>query len=709
MERDRCVRIPLAAFLLSAAAAAVDLKPFEVQWIPSGKVEADASLLLAKPAGASGFVSVQGGKLVDGAGKRFRIWGVNLSFTGSFPRKEDAPAYASHLARYGINCVRIHHHDWRSPRGLIDAKHPDSRHLDAEMLDRFDFFVSELKKQGIYVDLNLNVARAFQPGDGVKDAGQLGFGKAVTLFDPRIIELQKEFARAYLTHRNPYTGLEYRQEPAVALVEILNENSLVEYWKAGRLTGRGPDPQAADKTWSDIPASYAAGLDRLYQRYLRGKLTTEQLRELEKEVGASEIPRLRPPEFARASPLRFQTEAWFYIGLESAFYEDFQRFLKNDLGVRQPVIGTSVHNGGLTPYALTVSLAKLDVVDGHTYWQHPRYFHEGGVRKFEIRNTPMVDDPENSTVMTLSRVAVAGKPYTVSEVNHPYPNEYGAEMIPILSAYAAFHDWDGIFWYSFSHTSPDAWKPAPPSFFDIRNDPVKMAQLVSGAMLFLRGDVAPARHTVLRNYTRAQIAESLRLGGAERPFFTPGMPRRLALRHATRTGAFDAAQTSAWPEVPAGDAVSDTGELAWSKGLVEVKTPRTIVLAGRVPSGAGREVKVKLENAFIALMLSSLDGEPLAKSARLLLTAAGKTANAGMKWNEKRTTLLENGTAPVLIEPARGAISLASLAGARNVRLRPLDGGGVAMGPPVQARRDGAAWVLPLSSDTVWYVVEVTR
>ena len=52
---------------------------------------------------------------------------------------------------------------------------------------------SELQKHGIYVDLNMNVARAFQPGDGVKDTDQLGFGKAVTLFDPQIIELQKEF------------------------------------------------------------------------------------------------------------------------------------------------------------------------------------------------------------------------------------------------------------------------------------------------------------------------------------------------------------------------------------------------------------------------------------------------------------------------------------------------------------------------------------
>lgn len=58
----------------------------------------------------------------------------------------------------------------------------------------------------------------------------------------------------------------------------------------------------------------------------------------------------------------------------------------------------------------------------------------------------MVNDPLHSTVVELSRSAVGGKPYIVSEVKHPFPAEFAAEGIPILAAYAAFQDWDGIFW-----------------------------------------------------------------------------------------------------------------------------------------------------------------------------------------------------------------------------------------------------------------------
>lgn len=700
--------VVLFSLIAAAALPAQEWKPFDVVWNPRGKVEADVSFLLEKPAGKAGFIGVRDGHLVDGAGKRFRIWGVNLSFTGSFPKKEDAPAYAAHLARFGVNCVRIHHHDWRSPRGLIDAKFADSRHLDPEMLDRLDFFVNELKKAGVYTDLNLNVARAFQEGDGVKDAKQLGFGKAVTIFDPRIIELEKEFARQYLTHRNPYTGNEYRNEPAVALIEILNENSLVESWKAGRLVGNGPAPGQADQTWTDIPASYASYLDGRYQAFLQFRLTPEQLAAVRTEAGGESVPRLKPAEFAKASALRFQTEAAFYMDLETRFYRNFREFLKDELSVKMPVIGSSIHNGGLTPYPLVASTALLDVVDGHTYWQHPRYFYEGGKRLFEIKNTPMVDDPAQSTVMTLSRVAVAGKPYTVSEVNHPFPNEYGAEMIPILASYGAFHDWDGIFWYSFSHSSPDAWKQGPMTFFDIRNDPVKMTQMAAGALQWLRGDVAPAGTTVVRDYGEASVRASLRLDGSQRPYFTPGMPALLPLRHGMRIGKLNGADTAKWPDATGASVASDTGELVWAAGQVTTNTARSASVTGRWKEASFPWGRLSGTLEFSAAMVHSLDGKPIGEASRLLVTYAGKYGNTGAVWNEKRTSTVESGTGPARIECGTLTLTLQAK-GAKGVEAQPLDGGGTAMRAPVQAERTAGGWQVPLAAGTLWYVVRVMR
>ena len=139
------------------------LKPFVMNHRAGGASPADVSFLLDAPAGKNGFVRVRGGHLVKPDGTRLRLWGVHLTdwSRGSvlLPPKEDTPMWARTLARFGVNCVRLHFLDLDSPRGIIGAGGNDSRSFDPQQLDRLDFLVSELKKRGIYVDLNLNVGR----------------------------------------------------------------------------------------------------------------------------------------------------------------------------------------------------------------------------------------------------------------------------------------------------------------------------------------------------------------------------------------------------------------------------------------------------------------------------------------------------------------------------------------------------------------------
>ncbi len=100
--------------------------------------------------------------------------------------------WAATLARFGVNCVRLHFLDLPTPRGLIDATREDTSSFDAKQLDHLDFWIAELKSRGIYINLNLNVGRSYKVGDGVKDAEKIRWAKGLTLFDPRLIELQKE-------------------------------------------------------------------------------------------------------------------------------------------------------------------------------------------------------------------------------------------------------------------------------------------------------------------------------------------------------------------------------------------------------------------------------------------------------------------------------------------------------------------------------------
>jgi hypothetical protein len=163
--------------------------------------------------------------------------------------------------------------------------------------------------------------------------------------------------------------------------------------------------------------------------------------------------------------------------------------------------------------------------------------------------------------------------------------------------------------------------------------------------------------------------------------------------------------------------VSDTGELAWhhlppGTGLVTVETPRSQALVGFVKANQ-RELKnlaAAVQNDFCAIMLGTLDGKPIASSARMLLTTGSKVATTGIQWDEKRTTLISEGTAPVLIETVAGAITLKDLDGAGGVTAIPLNGAGKPTGNPVQAQKNSNNWTFPIgAAPTPWYLIEVSR
>ncbi len=695
------IRALCFAFFLSLTAVSAQwddslLQPFIMDHRAAAASPADLSFLLDGPAGKDGFIRVLGGHFVKPNGERIRFWGVHLTdwSKGSvlLPPKEDTAMWAATLARFGVNMVRLHFLDLPAPRGIVDASREDSRGFDAEQLDRLDFLVAELKKRGIYMDLNLNVGRSYKAGDGVKDFDKIQWGKGLTLFDPRLVELQKEYAKQLLTHRNPYTKTEYRNEPAIAIVEILNENGIGAGFRA-------PTPY------------YAEELTGQYNEWLKANRSAAERETLRRQAGIAEsvpVPLMKGAELAAAPAERFNTEVSFYMHTEDHFYQDMSSYLKKTLGVQVPITGTADHGHSGSSYPMLTSLMKLDVIDGHVYWQHP-----GSPPPV---NTAMVNDPLHSTVVQLSRTAIAGKPYTVSETNHPFPNDWGSEGIPIMASYAGFQDWDAVIFYTFEPKRARDWKPYIGDPFDISLDPVRMTQLASGALSFLRGDVQAARTTVTRTYSDEQVRQSRRLGREEQPYFTPGFPLALPLEHEVRIGSLHGAATVN-PTVPADSAIrSDTGELVWSKsaegtGVVSVDTARTQALVGFVGANTKplRNLGLAVRNKFAAVTLTSMDGKPIARSGKMLLTAASRVTNTGLTKNDAgRVT--NQGASPTLIEPVTGEVTLHDIQDCQGISVVALDGSGRPTGGAILGRKTARGWSFPIGTPvTTWYVISVDR
>jgi hypothetical protein len=257
------ILLPCAAVVLLlagiASAQEPSLFPFSIPWDDASSGITNVSAWTEKPAGEHGFVRVQDGHFVDGAGKRIRFLGTNLCFAACFPPHEVADKVAPRMARFGINVVRFHHMDSQAfPSGILEPNRTDRQHLSAEALDRLDYLIAQLKANGIYANINLHVSRTLGAADGIQDAAAMPqMDKGVDNFHPRMIELQREYARDLLTHVNKYTGNAYVDEPAVAMIEINNENSLVSSWRGGAIDG--------------LPAYCQDLLDERWGEWLRAK------------------------------------------------------------------------------------------------------------------------------------------------------------------------------------------------------------------------------------------------------------------------------------------------------------------------------------------------------------------------------------------------------------------------------------------------------
>jgi hypothetical protein len=398
---------------------------------------------------------------------------------------------------------------------------------------------------------------------------------------------------------------------------------------------------------------------------------------------------------------------------EDRYWQTMQRFLKDELKVRGVVVGTIV---GCSPPNLQ---ARLDAIDTHAYWQHPKFPPGKGWDPvhWTVGNKSMVNEA-GGILPGLALRRVRGKPHLVTEYNHSAPNTYSAEAFPLLAAYAALQDWDAVFPFAYSHNGD--WNSRKISgFFDIDQHPVKMATLPAAVAMFQRGDVAPAKGELLAALpTERQIELLLRAGPWEQVHAgTVGLPREAALVH--RVGL--AADGQAGPfERPAGPKyVADSGELTWDRGdpkrgVVTVAAARSKAVIGygggrRFDLGGGvvAEPGPAAQDGWSVLTLTAVEGEIAAGPARLLVAAAGLAENTAMGWTSPAKESVSNtwGKPPSLVEGVPARLTLPRPAA--RVRAWALDERGRRRDAVPVSGGDVAVIELGPKWHTLWYEVEL--
>ncbi|MBR4172104.1 MAG: hypothetical protein IKR48_10670, partial [Kiritimatiellae bacterium] len=259
------IQVFAIAAIAATTSVADEMFPFVISYDSPDNV-VNFSHLLEKPAGASGRIRVENGHFVNDKG-RIRFNATNLTGPANFPTHEEAEKLAKRLARFGFNCVRLHYMDWdygnfKEPaqHALTAIEEKTKRNLDPVQLERLDYLIYQLKLQGIYVNINLHVARDLDELDGFHGAHPWA-NKGLDNFEPRMIELQKEYAKKLLQHVNPYTKLPYTTDPCVAMVEINNENAMRRKFSNG---------------FDQLGPKFQAEAMRQWNVWLKGKYKTDE-------------------------------------------------------------------------------------------------------------------------------------------------------------------------------------------------------------------------------------------------------------------------------------------------------------------------------------------------------------------------------------------------------------------------------------------------
>ena len=299
----------------------------------------DLSFLNPEPAGSRGFLRPDGERIVDGRGEEVRLFGSNICDLHPMPPKENAPLMARRLKQLGFNFIRLHYFDFaKAPQGILNA---DGQTLNPEKLDQFDWLVAQLKENGIYVDINLHICRPY-PG---QPASLHRFGKGIDFIHEPYIESQKRYARDLIGHVNPYTKLSYAKDPAVAVIELNNENTVFSIWN--ELAGL---PEAFSKP---AAAKWNAWLKRTYG-------STERLRAAWNGAASAQPG----PELLSNGDFSRQTQGWEF---QRAGGAEVQTEIVEEPASGRRHLRVDVSRPGTQDWHVQAYVKELPVASGKTY------------------------------------------------------------------------------------------------------------------------------------------------------------------------------------------------------------------------------------------------------------------------------------------------------------------------------------------------------
>lgn len=412
--------------------------------------------------------------------QRFLIGSLGFGVaTGSFPSHAVTDLYVQQFRLHGYNMARL---------DFVEATLMEGRQQDfdfnPEQLDRFYYLLAALKHNGIYYILNgLSNDNGAYGNVNERWIGKKGLHRGV-YFDTESQAHWKQLIAKMYGNVNPYTGLTTIKDPAFAGMVLVNENNLTFVNRNGVKSEFKPH----FANWLKAKYGSNAKLKSAWTSKATGISELKTDEDIDKNSDKNQV---NFPASDAWTSLRMADTQAFFADTEKKTADWMTQYVRK-LGFTGQV---SSYNLWHAP-AAHVSRGQFSWVDMHNYFGHPEYVGT----QMKVRQDSMLEN-HAAYIRELTSARHLGKVYTVSEHGQVFWNQYRREAGLALPAYAALQNWDGIcqhsgavaLSYAGTQTNANRNRINP---FAVGQDPISRATETLAALLYLRGDVAPALNTV---------------------------------------------------------------------------------------------------------------------------------------------------------------------------------------------------------------------
>ncbi|MEM8791651.1 MAG: hypothetical protein AAGE80_08530 [Pseudomonadota bacterium] len=698
----------------------------------------DLSYLNEDMAGERGFVrlSEDGNGFVRGDGEPIRFWAVN-SYVARKPIDE-VREHARFLAKRGVNMVRFH---GNLPETGREKSTPDM--IDETKRDQIWKLVAAMKDEGIYVTLSFYYPHQIKPETArswptPRDSRGL---TGLIYFDPLIQEAYKGWLRRIMIPENPYTGIALKDDPAVAIVQMQNEDSLL-FWTLGQIRGREARLLGAEfgrflqQKYGSLTAARSAWngaaapgpLDKMEDDWNAGVIALSGIWHL--------TGKARPGR--AAARLRDQTE--FLTTTMHAWHAEAARYLREEIGAPH------LYNAGNWK---TADPTVLDDLERYSYTAGDvigvnRYvgsLHKGERRGWAIvkgdiyREDGVLKRPLDLHV-TLKQPL--GHPYLISETQWVPPMWRQSEGAPLTAAYQALNGVDISMWFATREVQwrePGSANGFLPSIGKWKvATPMQMGMFPAAALMFRQGLIDQVPPVVIERRGLDELWEGEvpltagRMGYDPNRDEGPGSGIRganasvdphvylvgpVAVEFGEDAADYVKSDLDSFIDRRAQRVTSANRQISWDwgQGLVTLDAPRAQGVIGDLTTRGSFElhdITLTSSNTYATIIAVPLDQKPLDRSEKILVQMGTIARPNGWQSRPLETEdgpareVMAFGRAPWMIDRLSASLTI------RNPHLTTataLDPSGMPDGRLEVTRTDGGLTV-PLPPDRLYVVLQ---